>query len=154
MQALWAYHEPQMDDLTIPFLGPERTEWQYPFGSLQASGAHLAAGSDWPVTTANPFRALQVAVTRLPPPGEGSGAEEPFLPVQRLDLATAFDAYTIGSAYVNHANKETGSIEAGKLADLVVVDRDPFAGPDGDIGSVRVLGTYVDGVPVFTDPAW
>ncbi|MGH8835356.1 MAG: amidohydrolase [Actinomycetes bacterium] len=154
MQALWAYHEPQMDDLTIPFLGPERTEWQYPFGSLQASGAHLAAGSDWPVTTANPFRALQVAVTRLPPPGEGTGAEEPFLPVQRLDLATAFDAYTIGSAYVNHADQETGSIEAGKLADLVVVDRDPFAGPDGDIGSVRVLGTYVDGVPVFTDPAW
>ena len=55
---------------------------------------------------------------------------------------------------MNHADQETGSIEAGKLADLVVVDRDPFAGPDGDIGSVRVLGTYVDGVPVFTDPAW
>jgi len=153
MQALWAYHEPQMDELTIPFLGPERTEWQYPFGSLQATGAQLAAGSDWPVTTANPFHALQVAVTRLPPPGEGSGAEEPFLPVQRLDLATAFDAYTIGSAYVNRAEQETGSIEAGKLADLVVVDRDPFAGSDSEIGSVRVLATYVDGAPVFTDPA-
>ena len=153
MQALWAYHEPQMDELTIPFLGPERTEWQYPFGSLQATGAQLAAGSDWPVTTANPFHALQVAVTRLPPPGEGSGAEEPFLPVQRLDLATAFDAYTIGSAYVNRAEQETGSIEAGKLADLVVVDRDPFAGSDSEIGSVRVLATYVDGTPVFTNPA-
>ena len=153
MQALWAYHEPQMDELTIPFLGPERTEWQYPFGSLQATGAQLAAGSDWPVTTANPFHALQVAVTRLPPPGEGSGAEEPFLPVQRLDLATAFDAYTIGSAYVNRAEQETGSIEAGKLADLVVVDRDPFAGSDSEIGSVRVLATYVDGAPVFTNPA-
>ena len=153
MQALWAYHEPQMDELTIPFLGPERTEWQYPFGSLQATGAQLAAGSDWPVTTANPFHALQVAVTRLPPPGEGSGAEEPFLPVQRLDLATAFDAYTIGSAHVNRAEQETGSIEAGKLADLVVVDRDPFAGSDSEIGSVRVLATYVDGTPVFTDPA-
>jgi predicted amidohydrolase YtcJ len=153
MQALWAYHEPQMDELTIPFLGPERTAWQYPFGSLQATGAQLAAGSDWPVTTANPFHALQVAVTRLPPPGEGSGAEEPFLPVQRLDLATAFDAYTIGSAYVNRAEQETGSIEAGKLADLVVVDRDPFAGSDSEIGSVRVLATYVDGAPVFTNPA-
>lgn len=154
MQSLWAYHEPQLDALTIPFLGPERTEWQYPFGSLQATGAHLAAGSDWPVTTANPFHALQVAVTRLPPPGEGSGAEEPFLPVQRLDLATAFGAYTIGSAYVNHAEHQIGSIEAGKLADLVVVDRDPFAGPDGEIGDVRVLATYVDGAPVFTNPSW
>jgi len=74
--------------------------------------------------------------------------------VQRLDLATAFDAYTIGSAYVNHAEQETGSIEAGKLADLVVVDRDPFAGPDGEIGDVRVLATYVDGRRVFTDPSW
>ena len=154
MQSLWAYHEPQLDELTIPFLGAERTEWQYPFASLQASGAQLAAGSDWPVTTANPFHALQVAVTRLPPPGEGSGAEEAFLPVQRLDLATAFDAYTIGSAYVNHTEQETGSVEAGKLADLVVVDRDPFAGPDGEVGNVRVLATYVDGTAVFTDPGW
>ena len=154
MQALWAYHEPQLDELTIPFLGAERTGWQYAFASLQASGAQLAAGSDWPVTTANPFHALQVAVTRLPPPDEGSGAEEAFLPVQRLDLATAFDAYTIGSAYVNHAEQKTGSIEAGKLADLVLVDRDPFAGPDGEVGNVRVLATYVDGAAVFTDPAW
>lgn len=154
MQALWAHHEPQMDELTIPFLGPERTNWQYPFRTLHATGAHLAAGSDWPVTTANPFHALHVAVTRLPPPGEGSGAEEPFLPEQRLDLATAFDAYTIGSAYLNHAERETGSIDTGKLADLVVVDRDPFAGPPADVGTVRVLATYVDGAQVFANASW
>jgi len=154
MQALWAYHEPQLDELTIPFLGPERTGWQYPFAALHTAGAHLAAGSDWPVTTANPFHALQVAATRLPPPDEGDGTEEPFLPEQRLDLADAFDAYTAGSAYVNHAEDRIGTVEVGKLADLVVVDRDPLAGPATEVGAVRVLATYVDGTRVFADPSW
>ena len=55
MQALWAAHEPQMDDLTIPFLGPERAARQYPFGALLRAGARLAAGSDWAVSSANPL---------------------------------------------------------------------------------------------------
>ncbi len=151
MQALWAAHEPQLDDLTIPFLGPQRSAWQYPFGSLDRTGARLAAGSDWPVSTANPFHALQVAVTRQPPPEEEPA--EPFLPEQALDLAAAFDAYTAGSAYVNHAETATGSLAVGMLADLVVVDRDPFTVPATEIGTVRVLATYVDGTRVFGDPS-
>src|SRR6476660_6848118 len=63
-QAYWAAHESQMDELTIPFLGPERATWQYPFGSLLAAGARLAMGSDWSVSTADPLLQMEVAVTR------------------------------------------------------------------------------------------
>ena len=67
MQALWAAHEPQMDELTIPFIGPERAARQYLFGDLLRSGARLAAGSDWAVSSANPLRAIHVAVNRTLP---------------------------------------------------------------------------------------
>ena len=126
MQALWAAHEPQMDELTIPFIGPERTERQYLFGDLYRSGARLAAGSDWAVSSANPLRAIHVAVNRTLPGASGDEAE-PLLPGQRLGLAEALGAYTIGSAYVNHLDDDTGAIEPGMLADLIVLDRDPFA---------------------------
>ena len=71
MQALWAAHEPQMDELTIPFLGPERAARQYPFGALLRAGARLAAGSDWAVSSANPLEGIHVAVNRTLPPGPG-----------------------------------------------------------------------------------
>jgi len=148
IQGLWAAHEPQMDDLTIPFIGPERTQRQYVFGDLIGSGARLAAGSDWAVSSANPLRAMHVAVNRSLQGATGAEAE-PFLPQQSLELAEALAAYTIGSAYVNHLDEETGTIERGKLADLVVLDRDPFAHPADEIGSTGVLATYVQGDPVY-----
>ncbi len=148
MQALWAAHEPQMDELTIPFIGPERAARQYVFGDLLRSGARLAAGSDWAVSSANPLRACHVAVNRCLQGATGADAE-PLLPGQSLDLAEAMAAYTIGSAYVNHLDEETGTIEPGKLADLVVLDRDPFAGPKSEIGSAGVLATFVQGEPVY-----
>jgi len=149
MQALWAAHEPQMDELTIPFLGPERTRRQYVFGDLARSGARLAAGSDWAVSSANPLRAIHVAVNRSLPGATGAEAE-PFLPEQSLDLATALAAYTIGSAFVNHLDDVTGSIEPGKLADLIVLDRDLLAGPASQIAATRVLETYVQGERVYS----
>jgi predicted amidohydrolase YtcJ len=148
MQGLWAAHEPQMDELTIPFIGPERTARQYVFGELVRSGARLAAGSDWAVSSANPLRAIHVAVNRSLQGATGAEAE-PFLPGQGLELAEALAAYTIGSAYVNHLDDETGTIEPGKLADLVVLDRDPFAVPKSEIGSTGVMATYVQGEPVY-----
>jgi predicted amidohydrolase YtcJ len=150
-QALWACHEGQMDDLTIPFLGFERATRQYPFRSLLRAGARLAMGSDWSVSTANPLEEMEVAVTRISP--ESRESAEPFLPDERLTLAEAIAGFTLGSAYVNHLDTDTGSIEVGKLADLAVIDRDLF-GPDaGPIGDARVLATFVGGESVFEDPA-
>ncbi len=148
MQALWAAHEPQMDELTIPFLGAERSARQYLFGDLLRSGARLAAGSDWAVSSANPIRAIHVAVNRALQGATGAEAE-PLLPAQRLEPAEAFAAYTIGSAFVNHLDDVTGSIDVGKLADLIVLDRDPMSGPPADVGSTKVLATYVEGEPVY-----
>jgi predicted amidohydrolase YtcJ len=148
MQALWAAHEPQMDELTIPFLGPERAARQYPFASLLRAGARLAAGSDWAVSSANPLWGMHVAVNRTLPPGAGDGAAEPLLPGQALTLAEAMAAYTAGSAYVNQLD-DTGAIAPGYLADLVVLDRDPFAGPPEEIARSTVTATYVAGQPVY-----
>ncbi len=148
MQPLWAAHEPQMDELTVPFLGPERSSWQYPFGDLLRGGATLAGGSDWPVSSADPIQGIHVAVNRVAPDGEA----EPFYPEQRLDLAAALAAYTSGSAYVNHLD-DTGTISVGNLADLVVLDRDPFAGPAEEICHTRVEQTFVGGRRVYAAPA-
>jgi predicted amidohydrolase YtcJ len=150
-QPYWACHEAQMDTLTIPFLGPERSTWQYPYRSLLSAGARLAMGSDWSVSTPNPLLEIEVAVTRVA--DESRGVRRPFLPEQRLTLAEAIAAFTIGSAYVNHLDAETGSIEIGKLADLAVVDRDLFAPDAGPIGDGRVLATFVGGDAVFEDAA-
>ncbi|MFE1442586.1 amidohydrolase [Streptomyces sp. NPDC058739] len=147
LQMLWAAHEPQMDELTLPFLGAERGSWQYPFGDLLRAGATLAAGSDWPVSSPDPLQALHVAVNRVEP-GAPEGTPV-FLPGQRLDLGAAVAAYTAGSAYVNRLDGLTGSITVGKAADLVVLDRDPFAGPAGEIAATRVLETFVEGRRVY-----
>ncbi|MDI3389216.1 amidohydrolase [Streptomyces sp. B-S-A8] len=147
LQALWAAHEPQMDDLTIPFLGPERSGQQYPFAALLRSGATLAAGSDWPVSSPDPLQALHVAVNRVLP--EAPHGTPVFLPEQRIDLGSALAAYTAGSAYVNHLDEVTGALAPGFLADFAVLDRDPFAGPAEEIGTTRVEQTFVGGLRVF-----
>ncbi|MFJ8045606.1 amidohydrolase [Kitasatospora sp. NPDC096147] len=145
LQPLWAAHEPQMDELTIPFLGAERAGWQYPFGDLLRAGATLAAGSDWPVSSPDPLAGIHVAVNRMEP---GTEDDRVFLPEQRLDLGTALAAYTAGSAHVNGC-EEAGSLQEGLLADLVVLDRDPFAHPAAEIAQARVERTYVGGKQVF-----
>ncbi|MER5637945.1 amidohydrolase [Kitasatospora sp. NPDC002227] len=147
IQALWAAHEPQMDELTIPFLGQERAALQYPFGDLARAGARLVAGSDWSVSSPNPLWGIHVAVNRQVP---HSTAHPPFYPEQSLTLAQAFTAYTAGSAWINHLDAETGTVEPGKCADLVVLDRDPFAGPPEEIGATHVRMTFVDGRAVHT----
>ena len=145
IQPLWAAHEPQMDELTIPFLGTERAAWQYPFGALLRSGATLAAGSDWPVSSPDPLEGIHVAVNRVTPGADGAPV---FLPAERLGLAEALTAYTAGSAYVNHLD-DTGRVRVGALADLVVLDRDPFAAAPEGIADTRVALTYVGGARVY-----
>ncbi|MER7539233.1 amidohydrolase [Streptomyces sp. NPDC097704] len=141
IQPLWAAHEPQMDELTIPFLGPERAAWQYPFGDLVRAGATLAAGSDWPVSSPNPIEGIHVAVNRRDPEATD---DRIFYAEQRIDLTTALAAYTAGTAHVNGLD-DTGSLRPGNLADLVVLDRDILTGPPEEIAEARVERTYVGG---------
>ena len=148
IQPLWAAHEPQMDDLTIPFLGERRSDLQYPFADLAMAGAHLAGGSDWPVSSPDPVQGVHVAVNRVLPEARGAEAE-PLSPRNRLDLGTALTAYTAGSAWVNGLDDRTGRLAAGLLADLAVLDRDPFAQPPEEIGAARVVTTYLAGETVF-----
>ena len=142
IQPLWACNDPQMGELTLPRLGEERMRWQYPFGDLVRAGATLAAGSDWPVSTPNPLLEMEVAVTRVDPADRDA---EPFLPDQRLSLAQAIDAFTMGSAIVNHDERASGSIEVGKRADLAVLDRDVLAPDAGPLGDARVVMTIASG---------
>jgi predicted amidohydrolase YtcJ len=153
-QMLWAQLDGQMTELTIPFLGPDRANGQYPFGALRAAGARLAGGSDWPISTPDPIQQIHVGVNRSAPPGyafgdDGGGAV--FLPEQRLSLDAAVEAFTAGSAFVNHLD-ETGVIRVGNVADLVVLDRDPFAHSPDEVGDARVLLTFVDGRAVYEAP--
>jgi predicted amidohydrolase YtcJ len=144
MQPYWAAHEPQMDELTIPFLDPALATRQYPFGDLHRAGAGLAGGSDWPVTTPDPLQGIHVAVNRVHHGENRHG----FLPGQALSLGTAIAAYTAGSAYVNHRD-DTGLLRPGFRADLVVLDRDVFAAPAVEIGDASVALTYVGGTCVY-----
>ena len=145
VQALWAIADEAMTEMTLPFLDPEFAAWQYPFGTLATAGARLAAGSDWPVSTPDPIAAIHVAVNRV----AFGDQTEPLLPQEALSVEQAFAAYTSGSAFVNHLD-ETGLLAPGMLADLALLDRDPFAGDPAAIGETRVVATYVDGRPAFS----
>jgi len=147
-QPLWAMAEPYLTELTIPFIGPERSRWLYPIGSLRRSGAMIAFGSDWSVSTADPFEQMEVAVTRTGPAAVTDG---PFLPDERIDLPAALAAFTMGSAYVNSLEASAGSIEVGKLADLIVIDRNLFEIDPAEISETRVLLTLLSGEPVHGD---
>jgi predicted amidohydrolase YtcJ len=147
-QPYWAAASRYVTDLTLPFIGEERARYHYPFGSLHRAGARLALGSDWTVSTPNPLEIVEVAVTRVEHPNRDT---EPMLPEEALDLETAVAAFTRGSAYVNFLDDETGSIEPGKLADLVVLDRDLFDPDAGPAGDARVLLTLVEGEAVFDE---
>jgi predicted amidohydrolase YtcJ len=148
MQPLWARHEGQMDLLTIPFLGTRRAAWQYPFGSLQRAGSLLASGSDWPVSTANPLEIIHTTVNRAPVGATGPSAL-PFLGEQALSLADALIAHSLGTAYLNHDEHRSGSIEIGKAGDIVILDRDIFAAPVAEIGSASVAYTIIGGEVVY-----
>lgn len=141
LQAYWAQHEPQMDELTLPYLGPDRALLQYPFADLHRHGTTLAMGSDWGVTTADPLQQLEVAVRRVDPENRENA---PFIADQVLSLPVAVAAFTAGSAYVNH-DDEAGSIELGKRADLAILDRNIFDPTAGLPADARVTHTVAAG---------
>ncbi|HEY2237739.1 MAG TPA: amidohydrolase [Streptosporangiaceae bacterium] len=148
-QPLWATHDPQMDELTLPIVGPERATWQYVIGSLARRGGRLAFGSDWPVSSADPLQEIHVAVNRRLSPRLGRPGtpetERPFLPGEALPLSQAVAAFTAGVAYVNHREQELGSLRPGHRADLAVLSQDIFALPPAEIGDTRVDLTIAGG---------
>ena len=149
-QPYWAFEDDYITDLTRPRVGPERINWTYPIGSLMNSGARVAFSSDWSVSSANPLLGVETAIMRVDPL---TGSGTPFLPEQRIGLADAIAAYTRTGAYLNFADDERGSIEVGKLADMVVLDRNLFQIPVQEISDAKVLLTFIEGQVVYGNQA-
>lgn len=140
LQALWAARSDQMLDLNLPLVGADRFERQYPFASIARAGIPLAMGSDWPVSTPDPWQAIATAVTRVEP-----GSPEPPLGTgEHLTLLQALTAYTAGSAHVAH-HDEAGRIGVGRRADLTVAVRNPFDLPVEELHTVRSAVTVSAG---------
>jgi predicted amidohydrolase YtcJ len=144
-QLEWAKREPATEGPLEPYLGPDRYRYLYPAGSLHEAGAMIIGGSDWDISSYDPFRAFQVAVTRTGGPGQ-----KPLNIDERIPLQTAIDAYTINAAYAMKQDKITGSLEVGKRADLVVLDRDILTTDPETIEDTKVLATYLDGRLVYS----
>ncbi|HEY7509726.1 MAG TPA: amidohydrolase [Vicinamibacteria bacterium] len=145
-QPLWAYADPYIEDLTWPALRRELWEAIYPVRSVARAGGVVAFGSDWSVTSLVPLEIIQVAVTRQSPDEQ---PVEVMQPEERLDLPEALAAYTIGAAYAMGLEKETGSIEVGKRADLVVLAENLFEVPPRRLGRTKVVMTLLDGEVVY-----
>jgi predicted amidohydrolase YtcJ len=145
-QSLWAYPDPAALELDVPMLGEERTWQMYPIASVQKAGGRIVGGSDYFVTDLNPLHAIEVAITRQDPYTNGGSVLNED---ERVDLETMIDAYTINGAFQMGLEQEQGSIEVGKRADLVVLDRNLFELPTSDINETRVMMTIFDGRTVY-----
>lgn len=145
-QARWANGDEYLTRLTEPALGPERSRWLYPIASLVRTGALVSGGSDWSVSSLDPLEAIEVGITHREP---GDTLSPPWHPAERVDLATMLALYTINAAWQLHLERETGSIEEGKRADLIVLDRNLFEIPAGQIHRARVMRTLLEGRTVF-----
>ncbi len=150
-QPYWAQADEYITELTEPVLGPSRSRWLYPIGSLVRSGAVVVGGSDWSVSSLNPLDAMQVAITRRPVDATHRPA---WLPDERVDLPQILAAYTVNAAYATRSERETGSLAVGRLADLVVLDRNLFDTPATSLHRARVLLTLLDGKPVWRDSVY
>jgi predicted amidohydrolase YtcJ len=144
-QLLWAERDPYIVNATLPYIGPERSRDLYPARSLRDAGAMIAGGSDWNVSSFDAFEAMEHAVTRAQARGQ-----PPLLPEQSITIQDAVDAYTINAAFALKQEKTTGSLEPGKRADMIIIDRDVFSIDPGELHATRVLSTYLDGREVYS----
>jgi predicted amidohydrolase YtcJ len=145
-QCLWCYPDVYID-LAVDLVGEERVQAFYPVRSIKDSGGLLVGGSDWDVTSLNPLDAIETAVRRQDPfeeSGRVLGQNE------EIDLVTALDMYTRNAAYIMRLEDKTGSIEVGKRADLIVLDRNLFEIPLTEINEAKVLLTMMDGKTVYS----
>jgi len=146
MQPLHAYPDDDTLKAWAPNVGPERAQRAWAWHSIQAAGGVLAFGSDWPVVTLSPWEGLQNAVTRQTTEGEPKGG---WIPSERISLADAIKGYTLNAAFAGHREKTEGSLEPGKLADLIVISQDLFKVDPMKIGETKVLLTMVGGRVVY-----
>ena len=146
IQALWAFPDECVTGLTQPKLSIEQNLRMYPFGSLARHGARFVCGSDWTVSSLNPFEAIEVAVTRRDPiPNSGPA----LLPGQALSVKQMVEGYTKNGAFITFQEGSRGTLEVGKLADLIVIDQDIFAVDPEKISDTKVLATYLEGRQVY-----
>jgi predicted amidohydrolase YtcJ len=150
MQPLWAQMDALMTVLTLPRLGIERSEKQYRMRSLTTSGARLALGSDWPVSSGAPLEGIAVAASRRTETGDPEGG---WTPQEILPIEQTLAAYTAGVAYQAFAEGNWGIIAPGASADLVWLDRDPRLTPVLDIPAVAVRATYLRGHSAYSASA-
>ncbi len=144
-QPLWAHADEYITELTLPFIKEERARWMYPIKSVLDAGATIAFGSDWSVSSANPFQQIETAILRKNPMRSDA---EVFLPEESIDLNSAIAAFTINAAFVNRLEQETGSIEVGKFADLVVLNQNLFEIAPEAISDASAILTLFQGRPV------
>ncbi len=150
-QPLHAYPDDDTLNVWARNTGAERASRAWAWGSIERSGGHLAFGSDWPIVTLSPWPGLQNAVTRQTNEGEPAGG---FVPRERITVEDAIRGYTLGAAYAGKREKNEGSLEPGKVADLIIISQDPFKIEPNDIGKTEVLLTMVGGKVVYQSPAW
>ena len=145
-QAAWALPDEWITEINIPELGIERVNRMYPIRSIHDSGGTIVGGSDWAVTTMNPLIAIETAVTRKDPSNRVQGTLNKN---ERMDLTEMLKAYTINAADLMHQGHLTGSLETGKYADLIILERNLFEIPLEEIGEVKVIETVLEGTTVF-----
>ncbi|MGZ4732640.1 MAG: amidohydrolase family protein, partial [Terriglobales bacterium] len=130
-------------------VGQERAQRAWVWHSIESTGGVLAFGSDWPVVTLNPWPGVQNALTRKTKEGDPPGG---FVPQERVSLEDTIKAYTLGAAFAGHREKTEGSIEAGKLADLIVLYQDLFKLDPSKVADMKVSLTMVGGKVVYEAP--
>lgn len=148
-QPLWAYADDYVIDLTLPFISDATANSMYPIKSIMDWGGTVAFGSDWAVSTANPFPQIETAVNRYDADTHDTVVMNP---EQRITVEQAIRAFTLNAAFVNRQDDRTGSIAKGKLADLIVVDRNILEIDTDEISEAKVLLTLFEGQPVYGDP--
>jgi predicted amidohydrolase YtcJ len=146
MQPLHSYPDADTLDVWARNIGPDRASRAWVWKSISEDGGHLAFGSDWPIVTLNPWEGVQTAVTRQTADGKPAGG---FVPSERLSVAEAVAGYTLGAAFAGRREKTEGSIETGKVADLIIVDRNIFEIDPHKIGETKVVKTIVGGKIVY-----
>jgi hypothetical protein len=151
VQPLHLYPDEDTLDIWARNAGPERAQRAWSFHSIAANGGQLAFGSDWPVVTMNPWKGLQTGITRMTHEGTPAGG---FVPGEAVTLEEGIRAYTLGAAFAGRREQHEGSLEEGKLADLIIVDQDLFKISASEIDKTEVLLTMVGGKVVYESDEW